>query len=79
VALTPAEQVRERLEASRAAGHPFDHAWRHAVCGLFWASGGEARTQWLAAFEQTRDEWQASYDLAEGRVHPLRTLAGVLA
>lgn len=58
---TPAEQLRGRLALYRERGVSFEAAWRRALVGLHWPSGGEARDQWLAAFAATEHQWRLAY------------------
>lgn len=59
--VSPPVQLRERLARLRAGGVNFGAAWTVALRGMEWNNGTD-RHVWIAAFEETRESWQAAYE-----------------
>lgn len=77
--LSPPAQVRERLEAARERGVPFDEAWRHVTVALNWASGGAERWAWLEVLGETEAEWRAAYEGQPSQALVLQSLGDLIA
>jgi hypothetical protein len=59
---SPAEQLRRDLERFRAAGRPFDEAWRIAYQRIRWPHHTLPKQEWKAILAGQRHLWHAAYE-----------------
>jgi hypothetical protein len=62
VGKSPAEQLRRDLERFRAAGRPFDEAWRIAYQRIRWPHHTMPKQEWKAILAAQRHLWRAAYE-----------------
>lgn len=62
VGWSPAEQLRRDLERFRAAGRPFDEAWRIAWGRCKWPHHTAPKREWKAILAGQRHLWRAAYE-----------------
>lgn len=62
VGWSPAEQLRRDLERFRAAGRPFDEAWRIAKSRIKWPHHTAPKKEWKAIIDGQQHLWRAAYD-----------------
>lgn len=62
VGKSPAEQLRGDLERFRAAGRPFDEAWRIAYQRIRWPHHTLPKQEWKAILGAQRHLWREAYE-----------------
>jgi hypothetical protein len=85
---SPPDQLRRRLAFLRAAGWPFERAWRRGLYSTMSTQGlprirwgnGDDRLAWIEAFEATREEWRRAFEQEPSALtRPILVMAGDIA